>query len=157
MVTTHLATKVKQGSSMAMHSGFGAFEDGREEWASYTERLKQYFTANAIKTVEKHAIFLSICGVETYRVIRNLTTLGKPTDHTFEELVQLMQAHRNPPPSVTIQRFTFSTRSQKDGETVSQFVAELHRLLEHCTFDISLDDMLRDRLVCGVRDNRVQR
>ena len=81
-------------------------------------------------------------------------TPGKPT---FEELVQLMLAYRNPPPSVTIQRFTFKTHSQKDGETVSQFIAELWRLSEHCAFDVSLDDMLRDRLVCGVLNTRVQR
>ena len=128
---------------MATHGGFGAFEDGREEWASYTECLEQYFTANNIKTAEKKcAIRLSICGAATYQVICNLTTLGKPTNHTFEELVQLMQAHRNPPPSVIIQRFTFNTRSQKDGETISQFMAELWRLSEHYTFDVSLDDML---------------
>ena len=36
-------------------------------------------------------------------------------------------------------------------------MAELRRLSEHCAFDVSLDDMLRDRLVCGVRDTRVQR
>jgi len=143
---------------MATHGGFGAFEDGREEWASYTERLEQYFTANDIKTAEKkHAILLSVCGVATYQVIRNITTPGKQTDHTFEELVQLVQAHRNPPPSVTVQRFTFNTHSQKDGETVLQFVAELRHLSEHCAFHVSLDDMLQDRLVCGVRNIRVQR
>ena len=36
-------------------------------------------------------------------------------------------------------------------------MAELHHLSEHCAFDISLDDMLRDRVVCGVCDTRVQR
>ena len=143
---------------MATHGGFGAFEDGHEEWASYMECLEQYFTTNDIKTAEKkRAILLCVCGAATYQVIRNLTTPGKPTDHTLEELVQFLQAHCNPPPSVTIQRFTFNTRSQKDGETVSQFMAELCRLLEHCAFDVSLDDMLRDWLVCSVRDTRVQR
>ena len=122
-----------------MHAGFGAFEDGREEWASYTEPLEQHFIANDIKAAEKKcAILLSVCGVATYKVICNLTTPGK----TFEELMQLMQAHHNPPPSVTIHRFTFNTRSQKDGETVSQFVVELRRLSEHCAFDVSLDNML---------------
>ena len=125
-----------------MHAGFGAFEDGREEWASYTERLEQHFITNDIKAAEKCAILLSVCGVATYQVICNLTTPGKSTDHTFEELMQLVQAHHNPPPSVTIHRFTFNTRSQKDGETVSQFVAELRRLSEHCAFDVSLDNML---------------
>ena len=143
---------------MATHGSVGAFEDGREEWTSYTERLQQYFTANDIKTAEKQrAILLSVCGATTYQLIRNLTAPGKPTDHTFQQLVQLVQSHRTPPPSVTVQRFTFNTRSQKEGETVAQFVAELRRLSEHCHFEATLDDMLRDRLVCGVRDVQVQR
>ena len=134
---------------MAMHGSVGAFEDGREEWTSYTERLQQYFTANDIKTAEKQrAILLSVCGATTYQLIRN---------YTFQQLVQLVQSHRTPPPSVTVQRFTFNTRSQKEGETVAQFVAELRRLSEHCHFEATLDDMLRDRLVCGVRDVQVQR
>ena len=37
------------------------------------------------------------------------------------------------------------------------FVAELRRLTEHCQFGQTLDDMLRDRLVCGITDGRVQR
>ena len=46
---------------MAMHGGFGAFgafEDGHEEWASYTERLEQYFTTNNINTAEKKRAIL---------------------------------------------------------------------------------------------------
>ena len=98
---------------MATHGGFGAFEDRREEWASYTERLEQYITTHDIKTAEKkRAILLSVCGAANCQVIRNLTTHGKPMDHTFEELVQLVQAHSNPPPSVTVQRFTFNPLTQ---------------------------------------------
>ena len=37
------------------------------------------------------------------------------------------------------------------------FLAKLRRLSEHCEFGITLDEMLRDRLVCGVRDIRIQR
>ena len=40
---------------------------------------------------------------------------------------------------------------------MGQFVAELRRLSEYCEFGGSLDEMLRDRLVCGLRDVRVQR
>lgn len=36
-------------------------------------------------------------------------------------------------------------------------IAELRHLSEHCECGITLHEMLRDRLVCGVRDIRVQR
>lgn len=56
-----------------------------------------------------------------------------------------------------VQRFKFHSRFRKPGESVSVFVAELRRLAEHCQFEASLDDMLRDRLVVGIQDNRTQR
>ena len=42
------------------------------------------------------------------------------------------------------------------GESVVQFVAELRHLSEYCDFDRMLDDMIRDRLVCGISDAKVQ-
>ena len=47
-------------------------------------------------------------------------------------------------------------RSLKEGESISAFMASLRRLSEHCKYEAILDDMLRDRLVCGVRDKRIQ-
>ncbi|KAL5505767.1 hypothetical protein EMCRGX_G007263 [Ephydatia muelleri] len=44
----------------------------------------------------------------------------------------------------------------KDSESVSQFVAELRKLSEFCEFGDTLDVMLRDRLVCGVRNQKLQ-
>ena len=51
----------------------------------------------------------------------------------------------------------FHSRLRKGGELVAAFVAELRRLSEHCGFGDTLPDMLRDRLVCGIEDGRIQR
>ena len=37
------------------------------------------------------------------------------------------------------------------------FVSQLHSLSENCGFGDTLEDMLRDRLVCGIRDNAIQK
>ena len=47
-------------------------------------------------------------------------------------------------------------RMQKPGETTSDFVAQLHKLSEYCEYGDSLEDILRDRLVCGCKDQRLQ-
>ncbi len=75
----------------------------------------------------------------------------------FEELVALVRDHHNRKPSVIVQRFRFNTGLRRQGETVAAFVAELRQLTKHCDIGISLDDMLRDRLVCGIEDSRIQR
>ena len=35
-------------------------------------------------------------------------------------------------------------------------MAQLHKLAHHCDFKETLDDMLRDKLVCGCRDRHLQ-
>ena len=96
-------------------------------------------------------------GKKTYKLVRGLVTPEDPKDESNEDLAKLLQDHFMPKPSAIVQRFKFNTRSQQPGETIAMFLAELRRLSEHCEFGITLDEMLRDRLVCGVRDIRIQR
>jgi len=142
----------------AKHGTVGEFHTDHEDWVSYTERLEQYFIANSISTEgdKRRAILLSSCGAPTYQLIRNLVAPGKPTDKTFAEIVTLVRDHHQPRPSTIVQRFNFHTRTQKPGEKISEFVAQLRKLSEHCEFGETLEDMLRDRLVCGCRDQRLQ-
>ena len=52
--------------------------------------------------------------------------------------------------------YNFFTRKQHQNESISDFIAQLRKLAHHCKFNDTLDDMLRDRLVCGCRDRRLQ-
>lgn len=143
---------------MARHGSIGEFNAESEDWVSYTERLIQYFVANSIPEDgdTRRAILLSSCGVSTYQLIRNLVAPGKPTDKSFTEIVALVKDHHQPRPSTIVQRFNFHTRTQKPGESISVFVAQLRKLSEFCDFKDTLEDMLRDRLVCGCKDKRLQ-
>ena len=91
-----------------------------------------------------------------YRLIRNLVAPYQAYRKTFAELVKIVKQHYQPPPSTIVQRFYFNTRTQEMEETVLEFVAGLRRLSEYGQFTATLDDMLRDRPVCGIRDRRLQ-
>ena len=82
---------------------------------------------------------------------------GKPTDKSFAELVNIFKNHLNSRPSSIVYRFKFNCRFRKQGETIQQYVAELRSLSEHSDFRDQLEEMMRDRLVCGVNDERIQR
>ena len=93
---------------------------------------------------------------QAYKLIRDLGVPTKPTEKTFAELVRIVKHHLQLPPSTKVQRFYFNTRIQEMEETLSEFVAGLRRLSEYCQFAATLDDMLRDRLVCGIQDRHLQ-
>ena len=143
---------------MAAHGSVGAFDRDAEDWTSYCERVEQYLAANTITNAEQRkAVFLSVCGPATYKLIRSLLSPDKPADKTVEQIVKVVSDHLTPKLSSIVQRFHFHSRFQKESESIAQFVAELRRLAVHCEFDGTLDNMLRDRLVCGVRDPQLQK
>ena len=55
------------------------------------------------------------------------------------------------------ERFRFHKRDQKEGESITVYVAELRKLTEHCKFRGTVNDALRDRLVCGIKNENIQK
>ena len=140
---------------------FGKLDGYNEtkDWRYYIERVNHFFEANQITDPGKRrSIFLVCVGAKTYKPVRNLVAPEDPKDQSYEDLAKLLQDHFIPKPSAIVQRFKFNTRSQQPGDTITMFLAELRHLnTEHCEFGITLDEMLRDRLVSDVRNIRIQR
>ena len=84
------------------------FKSEDEEWIQYVERLDFYFIANKhiIKDDEdqKRAVLLNGVGAKTYNLVRNLVSPAKPSDKSYKEICQLVQAHHNPMPSEIVER-----------------------------------------------------
>ena len=55
------------------------------------------------------------------------------------------------------ERFRFHRHQQYSSESVAQFLAALRNLAIHCDFGAVLNVTLRDRSVCGLRSQAVQR
>ena len=72
---------------------------------------------------------------------------------SFEELVDTLKQHYDPTPSAIIQRYKFNSRNRNDTETILQFLAARRSLAEYCNYGTTPEDMLRDRLVCGIIPN----
>ena len=143
---------------MNTFGNIGEFHVETETWQLYVDRLKQFFEANDVKAHgKKRAILLSVCGADTFKLISSLVAPDKPGDKTFDELLSLTKDHFSPKPSIIVERYKFNSKVRQPGQSVSQFVAELRHLAQDCDYGEILNDMLRDRLVCGISDDRIQR
>lgn len=134
------------------------FDPDKEEWSIYVERLQHFFQANGIAEEDKkRAVLLSVMGAGAYKLVRSLVAPAKPGKKSFKVLTEVMEKHYNPIPSEIVQRYKFHTRFRQPSESVSTFVSELRSIAEHCKFGETLEAMLRDRLVCGISDDAIQR
>ena len=135
----------------------GEFHTGEEDWRSYLERLQYYFAANNVGAEKQRDTLLCCIGRETFGLLKALVAPAKLSDKTFKELTETLTAHMAPKPLVIAERFRFHKREQKTDETIRAYAASLQKLAEHCEFGNALDDTLRDRLVCGMKNEKVQR
>nr|XP_055048287.1 uncharacterized protein K02A2.6-like [Misgurnus anguillicaudatus] len=141
----------------SVYGNLGPFEESSEQWCSYTERFEYFVAANAITEAKVVPTFLSVMGPKTYTLLRNLLQPEKPGEKTYDQIVSTLKAHFSPKPLVIAERFRFHRRNQLEGESVAVFVAVLKKLAEHCEFGDVLNDTLRDRLVCGLRCEGIQK
>lgn len=56
--------------------------------------------------------------------------------------------------NVVYERALFNSRSQREGEAAADFITALYALVETCDYGSLKDELLRDRIVFGVRDKR---
>ena len=69
----------------------------------------------------------------------------------------MLTKHLAPKPLLIAERYRFHKCDQKEGESVREYVASLQKLTEHCQFGFGWEDALRDRLLCGIRDEAVRK
>ena len=130
-----------------------AFDETNDDWNAYVERIEQYFIANEIKEDKQVAVMLSLMGNKTHGLLRNLVAPAKPSSLSFKTIVETLQKHLSPKPLLIAERFSFHKRNQLEGETVSTYLAELKKLSLYC----NLNDALRDKLVCGLGNELIQK
>lgn len=93
--------------------------------------MDYFFAAKDIVNLDKKkSVFLAVIGLTTYSLLRNLVTLEKPGNKTFDQLVRPLKDHYEPIPSETVQRSKFHCRTRKQGKSVAEFIAMLRSLTE---------------------------
>ena len=142
---------------MTLIGQIGEFDNTTDQWLSYKERLEKFIAANDV-AAEKHVpVLMSVIGGRTYELLRTLTAPQRPAGKTFVELCTILENHLAPRPLVIAERFRFHKRHQLKDENVSDFCVAIQKLSEHCQFGTALSDALRDRLVCGLASEQIQR
>ena len=133
------------------------FEPDSDSIKAYLERVELYFSANGIAANKQVPILLSSIGASTYALLSDLVAPQPPSAKSFAEISGALRKHFEPKRAIIAERFHFHKRDQVAGETIADFDAALRKLAVHCNFGESLEEALRDRFVCGLRHEAIQR
>ena len=77
---------------------------------------------------------------------------GVPRRFDVQDVRRTGEASPGPPPPTAVRHHV-----RQQGETVAAFVTRLRDLASHCEYGDSAKELIRDRLVCGIRNDHMQR
>ena len=132
-----------------------------EKWKKFELAWTNY--ALATELTEKPeavqvATLLTVIGEEARDVFPTFTGWAKAGDaRKIGPVLAKFANYCQPRKNIPFERYKFNRRTQEAGKSYDQYRTALRKLAEGCAFEtITPDEIIRDRLVFGIRDDKVR-
>ena len=104
------------------------------------------------------ATLLTVIGEEAREVFSTFSGWEHEGDNKkIEPVLAKFERYCEPQKNIPFQRYRFNRRCQESGESYDQYRTALRKLADSCDFaSITPDEILRDRLVFGIRDSKTR-
>lgn len=130
---------------------------GTIPFSQYLEQLEFLFEHNNY-TADKYKIsFLAVCGVEVYSQLKLLFPGQNIKDLTYKQITDELKKRYDKKDSDVIHTFKFWTRRQRQYEKSEDFVLAIKQMAELCGFGNFKERAIRDALVIGTYDRKLQK
>lgn len=130
-----------------------------ENWRKFKRNFDIYMEASELKEKAdpiKVNVFLNIIGSEAVEIYDTLN-LDANLQNDYNAVIKAFDDFCKPKTNPVYERFVFSQRVQKEGESFDSFHVDIKRLIKNCAFGDKEKEMLRDRIVIGVSNKNLQK
>src|ERR1700733_94346 len=130
-----------------------------DSWERFKEQWQNYELAADLteaSSARRAAIFLTCVGGDAYDVFRSLP-LSAEQKRDVDAIVAAFQTFCLGSINVTFERFIFNQRTQENNERFDVFLGEIRRLAKSCQFEGMEEQLIRDRIVVGIKDDATRR
>ena len=128
-----------------------------DDWTKWKKRFDQYRIASGLAEedeIRQVSMLLYCMGDEADTVLTS-TGISQDDRKKYERVIATLDAFFKVRTNVIYERAKFNRRDQREGESVEQYISALYELVESCEYGRLRDEMLRDRIVVGIRDLRL--
>ena len=125
-----------------------------EEWPKWARRFERFRKASGLEEKEDEVqvnTLIYAMGDDADDILRSFR-LSAADSKNYDTVKAKFEAHFVKKRNVIYERAKFNLRRQEDGESVDSFITALYGLAEYCGYGNLYDEMIRDRIVVGIRD-----
>ena len=129
-----------------------------ENWKKWKQVWDAYETVTKLNEKESKfrvATFITCIGADALH--NGLPFRSDEEKQDINVVLNLWKSHCIGQTNVIYERYKFNNRKQESHESIDVYAAALRALAATCEFGELKDEMIRDRLVCGIADNSVRR
>ncbi|UYV67807.1 K02A2.6-like [Cordylochernes scorpioides] len=129
-------------------------EAQKSDWPKWIRRFERFRQASGlINNPENEQVnMLVYCMGDNADDILLSCKIASDQLENYNKVIECFESHFIPRRNIIYERARFNQRCQQEGEKVNEFITALHSLAEHCNFGMLHDELIRDRIVVGVRD-----
>ena len=103
------------------------------------------------------ATFITCIGPDALEIHTGLPFQSDDDRQNIDKVLELWQNYCIGKTNVIYERYRFNNRSQESDKSIDAYTTALRTLAETCEFGSLKEDLIRDRLVCGIRDNSLRK
>lgn len=129
-----------------------------ENWRVFREAFEIYIEAAGLTSASNKrqvAIFLNLVGKEGLERYNTLTFENAEDNKKIEQVLNAFQDYCKPKKNILHSRYIFYKRSQKENESIEEFLSACRGLIKDCEFK-SHEEILRDKIVLDTRDGETR-
>ncbi|UYV69063.1 K02A2.6-like [Cordylochernes scorpioides] len=125
------------------------------EWPKWRKRFERYLVVSGMKKKEeadKIDLFMYLMGDRADDIFRTFKFEKKEEATKIDSVLKAFDSHFCVRKNIIYERAKFNSRIQEDREPVDEFITSLYKLADSCEFEGLHEQLIRDRMVVGVRD-----
>lgn len=125
-----------------------------EKWIRRFERFRLASNLHLSSEANQVNTLIYCMGDEADDILRG-QALSDAERHQYQAVRDILDSYFVPRKNIIYERARFNQRVQQADENVDSFVTALYALAEHCNYGALRDELIRDRLVVGLRDTHL--
>lgn len=129
----------------------------KQEWPQWYQRYKRFSLLSGIDSqpdqVQVNSLLLFM-GQKSEDIFDSFG-LSSEDSAKFKVVLKKFEDYFVHSQNVIYERAMFNRRIQKEDEPILDFITDLHKLAKTCDFGTLKDNFIRDRIVVGIRDEKL--